>query len=121
MFLISPHFSPLSSSTHYLLSYSPLLLPTPSSPPSPFPPLPPLPSPDNTLLFLDPHTTQPVVQVKESGAIPDSSYHTANYGRMSISGLDPSIALGFFCKDENDIDDLVERLKKVCRTHVLLL
>ena len=32
---------------------------------------------------------------------------------MNISGLDPSIALGFFCKDENDLDDLVKKLKQV--------
>ena len=68
---------------------------------------------DNTLLYLDPHTTQSTVDAKEGEPIPDSTYHTANYGRMNISGLDPSIALGFFCKDENDVDDLVEKLKKV--------
>lgn len=65
------------------------------------------------LLFLDPHTTQAALQVKEEGPIPDSSYHTSTFGRMEISGLDPSIALGFFCKDEDDVDDLVKRLKKV--------
>ena len=107
----------------------PFSFPSPSSEPgdkaNPSPaPNPPVPNPltplilsfpptDNTLLFLDPHTTQPAVQTKEDGSFSDSSYHTSNFGRMNISYLDPSIALGFFCKDEDDLDDLVARLRRV--------
>ena len=68
---------------------------------------------DNDLIYLDPHTTQPVVSARPDGSVPDSTYHTSAYGRMHISGLDPSVALGFFCKDEEDLDNLVHRLKQV--------
>lgn len=33
--------------------------------------------------------------------------------RMNISDLDPSIALGFFCKTEEDFDDLCEQINEV--------
>lgn len=74
------------------------------------------------LLFLDPHTTQPtILPAKDEKMIPDISYHTTNFGRMSMAGLDPSIALGFFCKDENDLDDLIEGLKKVKKKVKIML
>ena len=89
--------------------------------------------PDDQLIYLDPHVTQPTVQVSEDGSIPDDTYHCLEAQRMRISELDPSVALvgvcslcdgfisgaclltvqGFFCKDEADFDDLVKRLREV--------
>ena len=65
------------------------------------------------MIYLDPHTTQPVVSPRPDGTVPDTSYHSPAYGRMNIAGLDPSVALGFFCKDEEDLDNLVHKLKQV--------
>ncbi|XP_033097404.1 cysteine protease ATG4B-like isoform X2 [Anneissia japonica] len=60
------------------------------------------------LLYLDPHTTQiPVVEDKW-GNISDDSYHCYHSSTMQIKDLDPSIALGFFCKDENDFENWCE-------------
>ena len=48
----------------------------------------------NELVFLDPHTNQPVVDLQTSDGIwDDSSYHCPIPSRMKISSLDPSIAL----------------------------
>ena len=67
---------------------------------------------DDYLFYLDPHVTQPTVQPSEDGFIADDSYHCAEPQRMRLSELDPSVALGFFCKDEADFDDLVIRLRE---------
>lgn len=48
---------------------------------------------ENTLYFLDPHTTQPVVDIDQWGHIADESYHCSQVSQMFISSLDPSIAL----------------------------
>lgn len=48
---------------------------------------------ENNLIFLDPHTTQPAVDIDQWGHIADESYHCASVSTMLISSLDPSIAL----------------------------
>ena len=68
-------------------------------------------------MYLDPHTVQPTVNVTDPCHIPDQTYHCPSPDRMSITDLDPSIALGFFCKDEEDLDDLIRRLKSVRKSN----
>ncbi|RWS04147.1 cysteine peptidase 2 family C54 protein-like protein [Dinothrombium tinctorium] len=63
---------------------------------------------ENQLLYLDPHTTQPIVDYEEFTSNPlfdDSSYHQETAARMDISQLDPSIALCFYCHTESDFDN----------------
>lgn len=46
------------------------------------------------LIFLDPHTVQPMVDTDtHDGLWDDSSYHCTAACRMNISNLDPSVAL----------------------------
>ncbi|KAK2573814.1 Cysteine protease ATG4B [Acropora cervicornis] len=66
----------------------------------------------NNLLFLDPHTTQQAVNPEKMSQIPDESYHCVHPSRINISDLDPSIALGFFCKTEEEFDDLCEQINE---------
>uniref|UniRef100_A0A8C4Q606 Cysteine protease n=1 Tax=Eptatretus burgeri TaxID=7764 RepID=A0A8C4Q606_EPTBU len=74
------------------------------------------------LLFLDPHTVQPAVDVSdddmmgETGEMTnaDCSYHCMHPPcRMDMSQLDPSIALGFFCCTEHDFDSWCEHIRTV--------
>ena len=44
------------------------------------------------LVYLDPHTTQPVVDLVDPN-VTDDSYHCLHSSRMKILDLDPSIAL----------------------------
>ena len=44
-------------------------------------------------MYLDPHTTQPMVHPQDLNHIPDTSYHCHSPGYMKISDIDPSIAL----------------------------
>ncbi|XP_070278714.1 cysteine protease ATG4B isoform X1 [Myotis yumanensis] len=66
------------------------------------------------LIYLDPHTTQPAVELTDSFLIPDESFHCQHPpSRMSIGELDPSIAVGFFCKTEDDFNDWCQQVKKL--------
>ncbi|XP_018607428.2 cysteine protease ATG4A isoform X1 [Scleropages formosus] len=57
------------------------------------------------LIYLDPHTTQLAVESEAGGAVDDQSYHcNRSPHRMKVTSLDPSVALGFFCKTEEDFD-----------------
>ncbi|CAH1245664.1 ATG4A [Branchiostoma lanceolatum] len=67
----------------------------------------------NSLVYLDPHTTQPAVELEGNVPIPDSSFHCSHPSRMNIQDLDPSIALGFFCQDEADFADLCDNLRRL--------
>lgn len=66
------------------------------------------------LIYLDPHTTQPAVDCAAGCAIPDESFHCQHPpSRMSIAELDPSIAVGFFCKTEDDFNDWCQQVRKL--------
>ncbi|XP_051536144.1 cysteine protease ATG4A-like isoform X1 [Myxocyprinus asiaticus] len=73
---------------------------------------------DDELIYLDPHTTQQALECDSGIAVDDASYHCHRTPhRMKITNLDPSVALGFFCKSEEDFDswcDLIQQelLKK---------
>lgn len=62
------------------------------------------------LLYLDPHITQPHTDTTTN--LDDSSYHSDRINRMKFSGLDPSLALAFACKTENEFEDLIHKLKQ---------
>lgn len=69
---------------------------------------------DDSLLYLDPHEVQNYEQNLLSGHN-DSSYHTKTLWKLKFSNLDPSVAIAFLCKNENDFKSLIENLKE----HVL--
>ena len=45
------------------------------------------------LLYLDPHTTHPVVKTGDTRDIPDGTYHCSKTDMMHYQELDPSLAL----------------------------
>ncbi|XP_069474226.1 cysteine protease ATG4B isoform X2 [Ambystoma mexicanum] len=68
------------------------------------------------LIYLDPHTTQPMVELSEDGLISDDSFHCQHPPcRMQISELDPSIAVGFFCNTERDFDEWCQHIRKMAQ------
>uniref|UniRef100_A0A8C3WN08 Cysteine protease n=1 Tax=Catagonus wagneri TaxID=51154 RepID=A0A8C3WN08_9CETA len=65
------------------------------------------------LIFLDPHTTQNFVDTEENGMVDDQTFHCLQPPqRMNILNLDPSVALGFFCKEEKDFDSWCSLVQK---------
>lgn len=47
----------------------------------------------------------------------DDTFHCQDLLHMHFDSLDPSLALGFICKCEDDFDDLVEKLKVCFEAH----
>uniref|UniRef100_UPI00398E5DEE cysteine protease ATG4B isoform X3 n=1 Tax=Pristiophorus japonicus TaxID=55135 RepID=UPI00398E5DEE len=69
---------------------------------------------EDELIYLDPHTTQPVVETLDDFTTPDESFHCQHPPcRMNICDLDPSIAVGFFCSTEEDFNDWCKRMKMI--------
>uniref|UniRef100_A0A6Q2YZ43 Cysteine protease n=1 Tax=Esox lucius TaxID=8010 RepID=A0A6Q2YZ43_ESOLU len=61
--------------------------------------------PGEELIYLDPHTTQSALESEAGSGVDDLTYHCLRSPRrMKITNLDPSVALGFFCKSEEDFD-----------------
>eukprot|EP00466_Bigelowiella_natans_P008472 jgi/Bigna1/54463/estExt_Genewise1Plus.C_350009 len=51
------------------------------------------------LLYLDPHTVQKVPPFQTDLRRVSSSFHCAKLRTMKLDELDPSLALGFYCRD----------------------
>ena len=68
----------------------------------------------DAVLYLDPHEVQPHVAHDahgEAAPFPVESYHCATLRHMSLSGIDPSLALGFFAPSKADFDSLCDSLQ----------
>ncbi|KAL7053512.1 hypothetical protein AAHC03_027064 [Spirometra sp. Aus1] len=78
----------------------------------------------DSVLCLDPHTTQPAVRLgcptpslfsSEANldcATLDGSFHCETPVRMPFQRLDPSLAVGFVCRTEADFDSLCASLRR---------
>jgi len=64
---------------------------------------------DTNFFYLDPHIINTAVNMDEE-FFPTATYHTLIPQTMPITEIDPSLALGFYCKDRADFDDLLLRL-----------
>eukprot|EP00250_Pteridium_aquilinum_P006376 c16316_g2_i1 orf=1045-1908(+) len=68
------------------------------------------------VFYLDPHQVQQVCLVSPDNPKADTStYHCSNVRRMALSAIDPSLALGFYCRDQEDFEDFCERAVKLER------
>ena len=74
----------------------------------------------STLYGLDPHTIQqsPTRDPRQYGAVSISdsyidSVHTKNSVTMKMNKVDPSLALGFYCRDRDDFESLLDLLDEV--------
>eukprot|EP01114_Cavostelium_apophysatum_P005750 TRINITY_DN1691_c0_g1_i4.p1 TRINITY_DN1691_c0_g1~~TRINITY_DN1691_c0_g1_i4.p1 ORF type:complete len:365 (-),score=99.20 TRINITY_DN1691_c0_g1_i4:1301-2395(-) len=59
---------------------------------------------DDFVFYLDPHTLQPTQAIIE-GEFSTQSYHCAIPRKMPLTSLDPSLAIGFYCKNRKELDD----------------
>ena len=68
----------------------------------------------DAVLYLDPHEVQPHVLHDargEAAPFPVESYHCATLRHMCLSGVDPSLALGFLAASNADFDSLCDTLQ----------
>ncbi|BBM98574.1 cysteine protease ATG4 [Marchantia polymorpha subsp. ruderalis] len=69
---------------------------------------------DDQALYLDPHETQQAVSISPDDVEADThSYHCREVRRMPLDAIDPSLALGFYCKSREDFDDLCTRASEL--------
>lgn len=65
---------------------------------------------DDQALYLDPHEVQQVVEVSpDNTEVETGSYHCSVVRQMPLSAIDPSLAIGFYCRNRDDFDDLCAR------------
>lgn len=64
--------------------------------------------------YLDPHEVQQVMIITPENEDADSSsYHCSGVKKMPLNAIDPSLALGFYCLDQADFEDLCKRASEL--------
>lgn len=65
---------------------------------------------DEKAFYLDPHETQTVVDLmSDCSEVDTSSYHCNIIRQFPLDSIDPSLAIGFYCRDKNDFADFCSR------------
>ncbi|EEE61922.1 hypothetical protein OsJ_16662 [Oryza sativa Japonica Group] len=65
---------------------------------------------DDRALYLDPHEVQMAVDIAADNIEADtSSYHCSTVRDLALDLIDPSLAIGFYCRDKDDFDDFCSR------------
>ncbi|KAK3204800.1 hypothetical protein Dsin_018846 [Dipteronia sinensis] len=69
---------------------------------------------EENAFYLDPHEAQPVVNISRDNLDADtSSYHSNVMRHIHLDAIDPSLAIGFYCRDKDDFDDFCLRASKL--------
>ncbi|XP_019413861.1 PREDICTED: cysteine protease ATG4-like isoform X1 [Lupinus angustifolius] len=64
--------------------------------------------------YLDPHDVHPVVNINMDNQEADtSSYHSNIIRLMPLDSIDPSLAIGFYCRDKDDFDNFCSRASEL--------
>lgn len=70
---------------------------------------------DDVFFYLDPHTVQPANSFAE--AVDFDSYYCSTPLQMRGELLDPTLALGFYCRDGDDLDSLFASVKALAEAN----
>jgi cysteine protease ATG4 len=68
---------------------------------------------DETLLYLDPHFTQPYVDLSTPSSDSLASYRTCRIFRLPLSQLDPCVGISFLCTTLTELHTLQRRLYEI--------
>jgi len=69
---------------------------------------------DDRALYLDPHDVQMAVDIAPDNLEADtSSYHCSVVRDLALEQIDPSLAIGFYCRDKDDFDDFCSRASEL--------
>ncbi|KAG8661491.1 cysteine protease ATG4 isoform X2 [Manihot esculenta] len=69
---------------------------------------------DDSAFYLDPHDVQPVVNISRDYTEADtSSYHCDIIRHIPLDSIDPSLAIGFYCRDKDDFDEFCSLASKL--------
>lgn len=71
---------------------------------------------DENVFYLDPHVVQPTVSMDpNTESFSTETFHNPIPQKMPFTSIDPSLALGFCCKDQNDFIDFWKRATQMSR------
>ncbi|KAH9782424.1 cysteine protease ATG4a [Citrus sinensis] len=69
---------------------------------------------EESAIYLDPHDVQPVINIGKDDLEADTStYHSDVIRHIHLDSIDPSLAIGFYCRDKDDFDDFCARASKL--------
>ncbi|WOK94852.1 cysteine protease ATG4B [Canna indica] len=69
---------------------------------------------EDKALYLDPHEIQPAADIKTDNLESDcTSYHCGTVRHMPLDLIDPSLAIGFYCRDKDDFEDFCSRASQL--------
>ncbi|CAL9068443.1 cysteine protease ATG4B isoform X1 [Musa acuminata AAA Group] len=69
---------------------------------------------DDKALYLDPHEVQPAVDIRRDDSEADcTSYHCSTVRHLPFDMIDPSLAIGFYCRDKGDFEDFCSRASQL--------
>ncbi|KAI3817297.1 hypothetical protein L1987_11086 [Smallanthus sonchifolius] len=69
---------------------------------------------DDKVFYLDPHEVQQTVNISKNNLEADtSSYHCNVIRQIPLESIDPSLAIGFYCRDKDDFDDFCSRASEL--------
>ncbi|KAK2641635.1 hypothetical protein Ddye_023398 [Dipteronia dyeriana] len=69
---------------------------------------------EENAFYLDPHEAQTVVNIsRDNQDAGTSSYHSNVVRHIHLDAIDPSLAIGFYCRDKDDFDDFCLRASKL--------
>ena len=66
---------------------------------------------EDKLIYLDPHYCQETIDTNKTN-FPLNSYHCSTPRKLPINRMDPSCTIGFYCKTEDDLNNLIEFTRK---------
>ncbi|KNZ71586.1 Cysteine protease ATG4 [Termitomyces sp. J132] len=71
----------------------------------------------DNLFYLDPHHARPAEHYVTAYPVAElKTYHCERIRKMPLSGLDPSMLIGFVCRDESDWEDFRRRVGELPKT-----
>jgi len=76
---------------------------------------------DSLLFYLDPHVNIPAAVDMSDIPFDTSTYHTDVIRNMKMADIDPSIGLGFYCRNRKDFDDFCSRVEKLNGSDIQLI
>ncbi|KAI3962209.1 hypothetical protein MKX01_030759 [Papaver californicum] len=68
---------------------------------------------DDKAFYLDPHEVQQVAELRENLEADTTSYHCSVVRNLPLDMIDPSLAIGFYCRDKDDFNDFCARASKL--------
>ncbi|KAM7274874.1 hypothetical protein ACFE04_016740 [Oxalis oulophora] len=69
---------------------------------------------DDEAFYLDPHEAQAVININKDNVEADtSSYHCNTIRHIALESIDPSLAIGFYCRNKEDFDDFCSRASRL--------